>query len=83
MQPEPRPADSIVGGMNTLRSLLVLGFVAAFVLVYGNFIWDIWQARVDETAPPQFNDGLVNLSRSPWASGRTRSSEPPQHSQRS
>ena len=60
--PEPPSGDTIVGGMRTLRELLVLGFVAAFVAVYGTFIWRIWEARADGAAPPQFSDGLVSFA---------------------
>jgi hypothetical protein len=62
MQPEPRPGETIIGGMRTLRELLVLGLVAAFVVVYGSFMWDIWQACVNGADPPGFNDGLVNFA---------------------
>jgi hypothetical protein len=62
MRPEPPPGDTIVGGMRTLRELLVFGFVIAFVAVYSDFIWDIWRARVDDSTPPRFNDGLVTLA---------------------
>jgi hypothetical protein len=62
MEPEPPPGDTIVGGMRTLRELLVLGFVAAFVVVYGSFIWDIWLARIDDTDPPRFSDALVTFA---------------------
>jgi hypothetical protein len=62
MQPEPPPADTIVGGMRTLRELLIVGFVVAFVLLYGDFIVDIWRARMDERPPPAFNDGVVTLA---------------------
>lgn len=60
MLPEPQPAPTIVGGMRTLRELLILAFVAAFIVVFGDFIRDIWKA--EEGQPPQFNDGLVALA---------------------
>lgn len=59
LQAEPESGDSIVGGMRTLRELLVVGLVAAFVVVYGDFMIDIWDARRDGEQPPGFNDGLV------------------------
>jgi hypothetical protein len=62
LQAEPQPGDSIVGGMRTLRELLVLGLVAAFVVVYGDFIIDIWNARRNGEQPPRFNDGLVTFA---------------------
>ncbi len=49
-------------GVRTLRELLVVGFVAAFVLIYGDFIVDIWRARKEGAPPPTFNDGLVTLA---------------------
>lgn len=59
MQPEPSTGETIVGGMRTLRELLVLGLVVAFVVVYGTFIWEIWEARADNAAAPRYSDGLV------------------------
>jgi hypothetical protein len=57
------PADNtVVGGMNTLRELLVFGFVAAFIVIYGDFVWDIWQARIDGKPAPKFNDGVVSFA---------------------
>lgn len=60
MLPDRQPAPSIVGGLATLRELLVLGFVAAFVVVYGDFILDIWDA--EKGRPPHFDTGLVTLA---------------------
>ncbi|MBA3382778.1 MAG: hypothetical protein H0T97_13085 [Actinobacteria bacterium] len=48
--------------MRTLRELLVLGFVAAFVVVYGDFILEIWRARANGASPPRFNDGLLTFA---------------------
>jgi hypothetical protein len=59
---DPAPPDTIIGGLRTLRELLVIGLVVAFVLLYGDFIVEIWQARLDNNWPPKFNDGVVSLA---------------------
>jgi hypothetical protein len=60
MRPAPQSTQSIVGGMRTLRELLIIGFVLAFVAVYADFMRDIW--RAGEGDPPEFNDALVTLA---------------------
>jgi hypothetical protein len=57
---DPNAEESIVGGLRTLKDLLIVGFVAGFVVIYFDFIWDIWHAK--DGVPPRFNDGLIAVA---------------------
>jgi hypothetical protein len=52
--------DSIVGGAETLKQLLMFGFVSAFFVVYGYFVVEIWDAP--DGRPPDFDAGLISLA---------------------
>src|SRR5436190_2137136 len=60
-QPPPGPPDeTIIGGAALLKELLIIGFIVAFVAVYGYFIVKIWQAAAGK--PPSFSDASVALA---------------------
>jgi hypothetical protein len=48
---------SIVGGVGALKALLIVGFVLAFVAVYGYFIEKIWTASSGR--PPSFDAAII------------------------
>lgn len=51
---------SIVGGVDALKAILIVGFVLAFVAVYAYFIERIWAAGA--ASKPQFDTSLIAIA---------------------